>query len=89
MTAWAIDVLGYAAAALTTGAFLPQVLHTLRTRDVKGISLTMYAAFTAGVAAWLAYGWLKEAWPIVLANAVTLTLAGTILLMKIVLGNRR
>jgi MtN3 and saliva related transmembrane protein len=88
MSPWAIDLLGYGAAMLTTGAFLPQVLHTMRTRDVRGISLTMYAAFTAGVAAWLAYGWLNQAWPIVVANAVTLALAGTVLVMKIVLGRR-
>ena len=48
------DILGYCAAALTTGSFLPQALLTLRTRDVSGISIGMYGAFTAGVALWLA-----------------------------------
>jgi MtN3 and saliva related transmembrane protein len=85
--AW-VEVLGYAAATLTTGSFLPQVLHTLRTRDVAGISLGMYAAFTSGIALWLAYGWLLGAWPIVIANFITLGLAGTILVMKLVLGAR-
>lgn len=82
------EPLGYAAATLTTAAFLPQVLHTLRTRDVGGISLGMYTAFTVGVALWLAYGLLLRAWPIVLANFVTLLLAGTILAMKIVLDRK-
>jgi MtN3 and saliva related transmembrane protein len=86
--AW-LDILGYAAATLTTGSFLPQVLHTLRTRDVQGISLAMYAAFTGGIALWLAYGWALQAWPIVIANGITLGLAGTILVMKIVLGRGR
>jgi MtN3 and saliva related transmembrane protein len=31
---------------LTTGSFVPQALLTLRTRDVSGISLGMYSAFT-------------------------------------------
>ena len=79
------EPLGYAAATLTTASFLPQVLHTLRTRDVRGISLGMYSAFTAGIALWLVYGLLLEAWPIVIANAVTLVLAGGILAMKILL----
>jgi MtN3 and saliva related transmembrane protein len=82
------DLLGYAAAALTTGSFLPQALLTLRTRDVSGISLAMYTAFTAGVALWLAYGIVLGEWPIVVANAVTLALAGTILATKVVVERR-
>lgn len=77
------DWLGYAAAALTTGSFLPQALLTLRTRDVSGISLGMYAAMTLGVALWLAYGWTLRQWPIVAANGVTLVLASTILVAKL------
>lgn len=79
------EALGYAAATLTTASFLPQVLHTLRTRDVRGISLGMYSAFTVGIALWLAYGLLLQAWPIIIANAITLVLAGCILAMKLVL----
>jgi MtN3 and saliva related transmembrane protein len=85
--AW-IEAVGYVAATLTTGSFLPQVLHTLRTRDVRGISLGMYSAFTAGIALWLAYGLALQAWPIIIANTITLGLAGTILVMKIVLDRR-
>ena len=82
------DFIGYLAATLTTCSFLPQALHTFRTRDVSGISLSMYSTFTLGVALWLAYGVALEAWPIVAANAVTLALAGTILAMKLRYGRR-
>ena len=77
------EFIGYVAAVLTTTSFVPQAWHTFRTRDVSGISLGMYGCFTVGVALWLAYGVLLDAWPIVLANAVTLTLAGLILSMKL------
>ena len=80
------DFVGYLAATLTTCSFVPQVLHTLRTRDVTGISLGMYSAFTAGIALWLVYGLSLGAWPIVLANAITLVLAGAILAMKLRYG---
>lgn len=85
------EILGYLAAVLTTGSFLPQALHTMRTRDVSGISLAMYSAFTAGVALWIAYGIALGEWPIIVANAVTLALAATILATKIVVehGRRR
>lgn len=77
------ELIGYLAAILTTASFVPQALHTFRTKDVRGISLGMYSAFTLGVALWLAYGLLLEAWPIVIANAVTLSLAASILVMKL------
>jgi MtN3 and saliva related transmembrane protein len=82
------DTLGYAAATLTTASFLPQAWLTFRTRDVSGISLAMYSVFTFGIALWLAYGVLLRAWPIVIANAVTLALAATILAMKLRLTDR-
>jgi len=77
------ESIGYLAAALTTCSFVPQVWHTLRTRDVSGISLGMYSVFTCGVALWLGYGLLLGAWPIVAANAITLALALAILYMKL------
>ncbi len=80
------DLIGYAAATLTTASFIPQALQTFRTRDVSGISLGMYSAFTAGVVLWLAYGFALQAWPIVAANLVTVSLAGSILAMKLRYG---
>ena len=77
------DLIGYAAALLTTAAFLPQVLHSWSSRDLAGISLSMYSLFTLGVALWLVYGIRLQSWPIILANAVTLTLAGLVLFLKI------
>lgn len=76
--------LGYLAATLTTLSFVPQAVLTVRTRQVQGISLAMYSVFTIGVALWLAYGWQLGEWPIIVANAVTLLLAVTILLTKII-----
>lgn len=77
------DSIGTLAACLTTASFVPQVWHTLRTRDVSGISLGMYSLFTVGVALWLVYGILLVAWPIIIANAITTSLALTILVMKL------
>lgn len=76
------DLLGYIAAFLTTTNFLPQVIRTLRTGDTRSISFTMYLMLVIGVAAWLAYGWLLGALPIMLANGITLLLASIILVMK-------
>lgn len=77
------ETIGYAAAVLTTGSFLPQAWHTFKTRDVGGISMGMYIVFVVGSTLWLGYGLLLLAWPIVIANAVTLALTIAILLMKL------
>jgi len=74
---------GYVAATLTTLAFLPQAIKTLRTRDTRSISLHMYVVFTVGVAFWLVYGISLHSWPMIVANIVTLGLAVTILVMKL------
>ncbi|MGH8641666.1 MAG: SemiSWEET transporter [Burkholderiales bacterium] len=79
----AIDPIGYLAATLTTIAFIPQVLHTWRQRSASGISLGMYIIFTIGIALWLLYGMLLGAWPIIIANAVTLVLTTFVLVLAI------
>lgn len=76
-------LIGLLAALCTTCAFIPQVAHTLRTRDTRSISLGMYTVFTLGVALWLAYGVLLGDVPIIAANAVTLVLAGAVLGCKL------
>ena len=77
------DLIGYGAAVLTTAAFVPQALKSWVSRDLSGISLSMYSLFTLGVALWLIYGIALKSWPIILANGITLALAGVVLAMKI------
>jgi len=86
MTPTWTEWVGYAAAFLTTCSFVPQAWLTFRSRDVRGISLGMYSVFATGVGLWLAYGLLLRAWPIVVANAITLALALAILGMKLRYG---
>ena len=83
MTTAMTEAIGIVAAVLTTISFVPQVWHSFKTRDVSGVSLGMYSLFTVGIALWLVYGILLNAWPLIFANAVTLSLALAILLMKL------
>jgi len=77
------DLIGYGAAILTTAAFVPQALKSWLSRDLSGVSLSMYSLFTLGVALWLLYGILLQSWPIILANLITLVLASLVLSLKI------
>jgi MtN3 and saliva related transmembrane protein len=83
------EILGYIAAFLTTCAFVPQVWRTFKTHDVSGISLKMYSLFTAGVATWLAYGWVLKETPMIVANSLTLVMACGVLAMKLKYRERK
>jgi MtN3 and saliva related transmembrane protein len=74
---------GYVAATLTTLAFVPQALKTIRSKDTRSISLGMYVVFTVGIAFWLAYGISLGSVPMILSNIVTFVLSATILAMKL------
>ncbi|HSI96346.1 MAG: SemiSWEET transporter [Methylophilaceae bacterium] len=80
------DWIGSIAATLTTTAFIPQAWQVWRTRHTKDISLGMYAIFTCGVALWAIYGMMIGSWPVIIANCITLVLAGAVLVMKIRFG---
>ena len=73
---------GYLGGTMTTLAFLPQVVKTLRTRETRSISLGMYLLFTAGVFLWLLYGIRLHALPMILANGITLLLSFVLLVAK-------
>jgi MtN3 and saliva related transmembrane protein len=86
MTNTLIDLLGYAAATLTTLAFVPQAWLTFKQKRAEGVSLAMYLIFVSGLVGWFLYGIAINSGPIIISNIVTLTLAGFILFMKIRFG---
>ena len=67
-----IDLVGTLAATLTTTAFVPQAIKTIRTRDTRGLSLTMYLLLLVGVTLWMVYGIFLGSWPLILSNAIVL-----------------
>lgn len=81
-----VEFFGYLAAFLTTISFIPQVVQVWRSKHTKDISLGMYSIFTLGIVVWLIYGILLNAWPIIIANTITIFLAGSVLAMKLKYG---
>lgn len=76
------EIIGLAAAAMTTGSFLPQAVKAWRTRDTQAISLGMYLMMTVGVALWLVYGIAVGSLSLILANGFTLMQSAMILSLK-------
>lgn len=81
-----IELIGAAAAVITTLCWVPQAVKVIATRDTRSLSLVMYLMLAAGIVLWLVYGVLINSWPLIGANAVTLLLVAVILGMKLRLG---
>ncbi len=75
-------VIGFVAGTLTTLSFLPQVHKAWRTQRCNDLSMGMLLSFAGGVTLWLVYGLFLGAAPIIVANAVTLVLVVTLILLK-------
>ena len=78
-----VEIIGLVAGCLTTAAFLPQVMRTLRTGSARDFSALMLILFVAGVGLWLAYGLMAGLAAVVAANALTLLLTLPILWIKL------
>jgi len=78
-----VDIFGYFAAILTTAAFLPQLIKTLKTEKADDVSLTTLIMFIIGVLSWIIYGYEISSTPILIANLVTLILNLLILISKL------
>jgi MtN3 and saliva related transmembrane protein len=81
-----LTFLGLAAAFCTTVAFVPQVVKTWTTRSTADISLSMFLVLVIGIVLWLTYGTLLGDVPLIVANGITLILAGIILVLKLRYG---
>ena len=78
-----VDMFGYFAAFLTTAAFLPQLIKTLKTKKAEDVSLTTLVMFIIGVLSWIIYGYKISSTPILIANIITLILNLLIFCSKI------
>ncbi len=78
-----VEILGYFAAFCTTISFLPQTIKTIKTKDTSGLSLSMYVLFFIGILCWFIYGLIITNYPLLIANGITIVLAGIILSMKL------
>jgi MtN3 and saliva related transmembrane protein len=86
MDSWAIELIGFSAAILTTMCWVPQAFKIIRDRETRAISLPATLLFALGLTFWLAYGIALAKWPLIAANAVTLSLILVILALKLRYG---
>ncbi len=78
-----VDILGYAAGAITSLTFLPQVVKTWKDKSAKDISLLMFIIAAINEIMWIAYGALLDNWVIILTNAIVLAMSLTMIYLKL------
>ncbi len=78
-----VELLGYAASIASGGAFLPQAIRALRTRQTRDLSLPSVALGAAGTVLWASYGVLIGSGPVTLSNLVVMPFAAATLWMKL------
>ncbi|WP_320821660.1 SemiSWEET transporter [Reinekea sp.] len=78
-----ITLIGVVAATCTTISFVPQVIQIQKTRNVSGISLSMYGILTTGVGLWMLYGLLIGDRAVFFANLITFALAVSVITLTV------
>ncbi len=68
------EVMGFVGGALTTGAFIPQVVRVYRNRSAGDISLPFTIAMILGAVLWLTYGILNRLYPVIFWNSLSVVL---------------
>tara|TARA_B100000242_G_C42815184_1_gene378953 strand:+ start:293 stop:565 length:273 start_codon:yes stop_codon:yes gene_type:complete len=83
-----IEFFGYLAAILTTAAFLPQLIKTIKTKKADDVSLITLIMFICGVFSWIIYGYKISSTPILTANLITFILNFLILISKLLYSKK-
>lgn len=77
------DILGYAAGAITSLTFLPQVIKTWKEKSAKDVSLLMFIIAAINEVMWIVYGALLNNWVIILTNSIVLAMSLTMIYLKL------
>ena len=81
-----LNLHGIIAGALSTGAFLPQVIKSFTSKRTEDLSFWMLALMISGGLLWISYGIRLKDKPIIIANGVILGLIISLLALKLKYG---
>lgn len=77
-----VIIVGLVAGFTTTIGYIPQIIKGYRSGRMDDVSVFMPFVLMVGMGLWLAYGILLQDIPIILWNAVSVSLNAVIILMK-------
>ncbi len=66
-----LNIIGYGAAICMVMGYLPQAIHTIRTRETDGIALPTFLLLGVGSILFVVQGFMLHNWPLVITNVIT------------------
>lgn len=82
-----VELIGYSAAILTASTMTPQIIKSIKTRQVEDVSLAMILMYTINCGLWLTYGLLIYANPLVMADGLAFCAGVTQFILKLKYGS--
>ena len=78
-----VNIFGYAATVCILCGYLPQAIHTMRTRNTDGIAFPTFLAMGLGSVFFVLQGILIDNLPLIITNAITMICCAIITVIKI------
>ncbi|MCQ2581518.1 MAG: SemiSWEET transporter [Alphaproteobacteria bacterium] len=75
------EFFGYVSGLCTAIAFLPQAIKSIITKNISGLSRSMYIIYCIGLVCWILYGIYLHSIQIIFFNSITLVFNTIILYM--------
>lgn len=82
-----IEIIGFIAGGLVSLSFLPQVIKSWKTKQVKDLSMSLTIINILGQLMWIVYGLFKHSLSIIIMSCITLLFTSILLFLKIKLTN--
>jgi len=83
-----IEMFGFAAGVVTSVGMMPQLIKTIKTKQVDELSIQMYLIYLAGFGMWITYGIVREDIPIIATNSFSIILTIVMIILKIKFGKK-
>ncbi len=78
-----VQWVGIGAGLLTAFSMLPQLIKVIKEKKAEEISITMVIVLIAGLSLWVAYGVLKEDWPLIITNSFSVLVNILLLIFRL------
>jgi MtN3 and saliva related transmembrane protein len=78
-----VDLIGFLAGALTTFAYVPQIIKTWHRKSAKDLSRGWLLTAMVGSALWAVYGFIVNSYPLFIASVITVLLVMGLFCLKL------
>jgi MtN3 and saliva related transmembrane protein len=78
-----LQIIGISAGVLTSTSFIPQLIKTVKTKEVEDLSAFMLITRGLGLALWIVYGIMKSDIPVLLTFAFAFVVNTAVCFFKV------